>query len=177
MVLNPVALASRSYRRCLMNEPPVEPGVSYEVGGQELLDRVEPLWLELRDHHSAASVRFGDQLRSITFDGRRTGLVAGATSGLWVALAVSDPQDVGYCIASISPSGEGNIDSLFVKAGRRGQGIGEALVRRALDWFEQRSVSSISVEVLVGNEAALPFYERFGFYPRTHRLRRLTTGS
>ena len=160
-----------------MNHAPVEPGVSYEVGGDELLDRVEPLWLELRDHHSAASERFGEQLRSISFDSRRAGLVAGAANGLWVAVAVCDRQDLGYCIASISPAGEGNIDSLFVKVSHRGHGIGEALVRRSLDWFEQRSITAISVEVLVGNEAALPFYERLGFYPRTHRLRRLSTSS
>ncbi len=150
------------------------PPPTFLAGGTDLLDRVEPLWLELRAHHAAASVRFGEQLRSTSFADRRVGLIARAQLGLLVVLAIVDGIDVGYVVSSVSADRHGDIDSLFVRSDHRRSGIGESLVRQSLDWFESRSITSISVEVLVGNEAALPFYERLGFYPRTHRLRRIS---
>lgn len=149
------------------------PIATFLTGNSELLDRVEPLWLELRAHHSAASFRFGEQLRSTSFADRRVGLIAKAPLGLLTILAIVDGKDVGYVVSSISADRQGDINSLFVQSDHRRSGIGQSLVRQSLDWFQSHSISSISVEVLVGNEAALPFYERFGFYPRTHRLRRI----
>ncbi len=154
-----------------MSDPRSDPVL--DVGSGELLERVEPLWLQLREHHAGATARWGEQLRGTGFASRRAGLIAKGVGGLLVVMAKSDGRDVGYCVCSIGADGAGDIDSLFVAAAHRRSGIGQKLVARGLDWFAERAVTRISVEVLVGNEAALPFYEHFGFYPRTHRLQRL----
>lgn len=144
---------------------------SLVTGGEELFDRVGPLWNQLRNHHAGLSERFGDQLRSIDFGVRREGLLKKAAGGLHVSLATAAGRDVGYSISLIDACAEGHIESLFVEESHRNLRIGDALMRNALAWFESRAIEAISLEVLVGNERVMRFYERFGFFPRTHRLR------
>ncbi len=141
------------------------------AGGAELLERVGPLWLQLRQHHAEVSSRWAGQLMKFSFDERRDGLIAKSTGGLLILLATGDGRDVGYCVSTISADRHGEIDSIYILSTHRRLGIGHAMMSRTLDWFKQQSVRSISVDVMIGNETALPFYARYGFHPRTLRLR------
>jgi GNAT superfamily N-acetyltransferase len=137
------------------------------TGGAELLARVAPLWGELRRHHAALSPQWREQLLGSAWDARRAGLIAKAAGGLLVLLAERDGVDVGYCIATITLEGRGEIDSLFVADSHRRHGIGRALMSRAMAWLGERGASPVVVELIAGNDDALRFYESFGFKPRT----------
>ena len=76
-------------------------------------------------------------------------------------------QLVGYCVSSISPDKEGEIDSLFVETKYRSLGIGKELMNRALDWMENEGVERKIIMLAAGNEDTLPFYEKHGFIPRS----------
>ena len=45
-------------------------------------------------------------------------------------------------------------------------------MKRTLGWLDEADVRRITVAVIVGNERALSFYERFGLVPRTMILER-----
>jgi ribosomal protein S18 acetylase RimI-like enzyme len=143
---------------------------SLERGGAELLPRVEPLWSQLRTHHAELSPRWGDSLLGMSFEDRRQELLAKSSGGMLVALARRQGEDVGYCVSTIAADGTGEVDSLFVVESQRGQGIGRALISATMAWFTERCVSLVAVEIIVGNDAALRFYERRGFAARTVRL-------
>ena len=142
------------------------------AGGAELLDRVGPLWLQLRQHHADTTPQWAAQLLARPFDERRAELIAKSPRGMLVLLVSDSTRDVGYCVSGISADGHGEIDSIFVVASHRRAGIGDALMLRALEWFAGQSVQQISLDVMVGNKAAVAFYARHGFQPRTIRLRR-----
>ncbi len=158
-----------------MNAKPSPTDYSLTAGGAELLDRVGPLWLQLRQHHAEVSPRWAAQLLAMSFDERQAGLIAKATAGMLVLLATVGDRDVGYCVSTVTADGQGEVDSLYVIPTHRKLGIGHAMMSRTLQWFGQQSVRAISVEVIIGNESALPFYARYGFHPRTLRLRRASS--
>jgi ribosomal protein S18 acetylase RimI-like enzyme len=142
-----------------------------QSGGAALLDRVEPLWQQLRRHHADLSPRWRDDLLSGTFANRRAALLQKSAGGMLVSIAIHGDKDVGYCVTTISAD-VGEVDSLFVMQAHRGRGIGDALMNESLAWLQKRS-GSIVVDVLSGNEAAIRFYARYGFAPRTTRLMRI----
>lgn len=143
------------------------------TGGPELLDRLAPLWRRLRDHHARVSVQFGEDMARREFEDRRRELAAKA-DGMWIELAVdrASGNEAGYVIATQSPDGRGEIDSIYVRSAHRGSGLGHCLLDRALDWLTGRGADKISIQVVVGNEAAHGFYARHGFYPRNTILTR-----
>lgn len=146
-------------------------------GGAELLDRVQPLWVQLRRHHVDLAPRWADEMLGKTFDKRRAELLAKAATCLAVWLASVHEEDIGYCVSTITVDGTGEIDTLYVVPTYRGRGVGHALMSRAMDWFANRSVPSIVVDVISGNDAAQRFYARYGFVPRTVRMLRDGSGA
>jgi ribosomal protein S18 acetylase RimI-like enzyme len=142
-------------------------------GSEELLDRVEPLWKQLREHHASVARIWRDQLLPADFRPRREYLLSHCAGGLLVLLANIDSQDVAYCICSISAERDGEIDSLFVAPRYRRQGIATTLVTEGLRWLREREVRAIFVDVMDGNSDPMKLYERFGFRARTIRMRQL----
>ena len=57
----------------------------------------------------------------------------------------------------------GRIGLVGVDYRSRGQGVGIALVRRALEWFASHDVETVSVVTQGKNAAAMGFYQRCGF--------------
>jgi len=45
-------------------------------------------------------------------------------------------------------------------------GIGGSFIQRALECLEENAVNRKRVNVAVGNEQVLRFYQKYGFYPR-----------
>lgn len=150
--------------------------ITFISGGPELLDDIEPLWLMLRAHHAELSPMWRRGLLVADFGERKAGLARKAEGGgaLLVVLAVRGGEPCGYCVASVNSEGEGEVDSLFVAPEVRRRGIGDAMMTRAMPWLLARTRAggqSIGVDVLACNEAALRFYERYGFHLRTVRMR------
>lgn len=140
------------------------------IGGAELLDRIQPLWMQLRQHHAELAPRWSGSLLSASFEQRRMALLNKSAAGILVLIATSSGNDIGYCVSTIAADGSGEVDSLYVIPSHRGQGAGGAMLSKTLEWFADRSVESIAVEVISGNDPAQKFYARYGFVPRTVRL-------
>ncbi|MCE1253627.1 MAG: GNAT family N-acetyltransferase [Anaerolineae bacterium] len=142
--------------------------IQYLVGQQELLERVEPLWLKLNDIHLAHSNYFKHHYRRFTFAERCLHFTQDSATKLMVCLVVDQNthRDVAYVICSISPDGTGEVDSLYVDAEYRKLGVGDQLMKQSLHWMDNQQVKKRVIAVAEGNEMVLPFYQRYGFFPR-----------
>jgi len=141
--------------------------IVYEAGGAEFIDSIEDLWTELNQLHSSNSPYFKERFDAFTFNMRKNSLVqSGKDLMIVLAKDKSDHEVIGYSIASISKSDVGEIDSIFIKPDYRGCKIGDELMGQPLSWFKKRNISKVTLGVAVGNEDVLPFYEKFGFYPK-----------
>ena len=148
--------------------------IEYIEGDQTLLDQIAPLWEQLKQYHASVSTYFTDAYTDFTFDMRQKQLTEKSGDGqLRVVLARDRDRSeyVGYCVATITPDGVGEVDSLYVDNSYRGQDIGTRLTETVLNWFERNKVSSRLILVAYGNDRVLEFYRRFGFYPRSYILK------
>ncbi len=59
--------------------------------------------------------------------------------------------------------GEGDITNIVVEASQRGKGIGTALLRFLMEEGKKRGITAYTLEVRVGNAAAIHVYEKLGF--------------
>jgi diamine N-acetyltransferase len=146
------------------------PTFSYRVIGAEGLDAILPLWEKLRAHHAPLLSKFSGDAPPFNFEPRKQEILGKAAAGkIRVELVTSIPGvvDIAYCVSTVSEGGRGEIGSMFVEERFRCHGIGSQLVRHALAWMDATGASSRVVTVAHANEAALAFYERFGFQPRT----------
>lgn len=147
--------------------------VAYKAGGPELLEALEPLWRMLCEHHAGVSPDFADWFRNRDYADRKAEILAQASAGLRVQVAVAGPEAVGYCVSTLASSGQGEVDSIFVRSDFRGRGIGDYLMRDALAWLRAEGASSLVVVVVLGNDRALQWYRRFGFAQRAIKMQML----
>jgi len=140
--------------------------IVYITGLMELLDAVGPLWEKLNAHHAERSPHFAEDYAVRTYAERKAGLLQKA-GNLYVELArdTQTGRDIGYCVSLVTEDA-GVVESIFIEADYRGQGIGDTLMQHALDWMDGHNVPMKRVVVAVGNEEAFRFYERYGFQPR-----------
>ena len=156
-------------------------------GGSDLLKEIESLWHALRAHHAALSPTWRASIETATWPARRDALIAksgggvggGGGGALLVLLAKHGGggggvggDTIGYCVCTISASRQGEVDSLFVSPDFRGGGVGRALMRRAIRWFDEQGADPVVLDVLSDNPVAVSFYEQFGFASRTITMRR-----
>ncbi|MGD0407359.1 MAG: GNAT family N-acetyltransferase [Candidatus Bathyarchaeia archaeon] len=145
-----------------------KPKIKYVHGDGGMLDEIKVLWETLNRHHLSVSPYFKDYYLTLTFEERKRAILQRASGGeVRVDLALDASGElVGYCVSSIDRWLTGEIDSIFVTAKYRGQGIGRALMEKALTWLNGKGAKKKIVSVAVGNEQAYGFYSRFGFLPR-----------
>jgi len=145
-----------------------KPRIKYVHGDGGMLDEIKVLWETLNRHHLSVSPYFKDYYLTLTFEERKRAILQRASGGeVRVDLALDASGElVGYCVSSIDRWLTGEIDSIFVTAKYRGQGIGRALMEKALAWLNGKGAKKKIVSVAVGNEQAYGFYSRFGFLPR-----------
>ncbi len=77
-----------------------------------------------------------------------------------------DGRVTGYVVADVTPNyghDIGHIKDIAVHPDRRGEGIGSALLERALSILAAVGARSVKLEVRESNEAALRLYREFGF--------------
>lgn len=143
--------------------------VEYQETDITGIERIRPLWVQLNRHHHANARAFRDIYAGWTFDDRKAYFTTVAQKGsLRIDLAF-DPEHgryAGYCISSLSKDRAGEIESIYVDETYRMLGIGTNLLTRALTWLNNNGSIRNRVSVADGNEAAFPFYRKFGFYPR-----------
>jgi RimJ/RimL family protein N-acetyltransferase len=65
-------------------------------------------------------------------------------------------------------AGASELISMWVAPHARGKGVADALVAAVIAWTAERSVTSISLDVVEDNARARAFYRRQGFVERGH---------
>lgn len=141
----------------------------YRSTGISEIEVIRPLWDQLNRHHHENARAFRDVYSAWTFDDRKQYFEKLAERGLLRVDLARDPSSgryIGYCVSSLSPDRDGEIESVFVDTAYRSLGIGTALMERALAWLDSNNAARIRVPVADGNEDAFAFYRRFGFFPR-----------
>jgi ribosomal protein S18 acetylase RimI-like enzyme len=123
---------------------------------------------KLNAQHAAHSPHFAEDYAARAYTERKAYFLDKAQSGLLrveLAQDTATGQTVGYCVSLVTEEA-GAIESIFIEADYRGQGIGDTFMRHALDWMNAHNIPMKRVVVAVGNEQAFGFYERYGFRPR-----------
>lgn len=90
-----------------------------------------------------------------------------------------DNKIVGYFRGAIepapaytSPKKIGVIYDIYIAEEYRKRGIGEALMKEVLEWFELKNIKNIELSVDARNIAAINFWKKMGFFEYKLRLRR-----
>ncbi len=153
--------------------------IGFMDGDEQLLDEVKPLWEKLNEHHRKISQHFSDKYEQNTFARRKEGLLRKqGLEGLRIDIAKDMELDkkIGYCISTITKDKVGEIDSIYVDSDYRDHAIGEALMKRAIQWMDDVQVVKKVLNVADGNEQVFHFYKKFGFYPQTTILEQKNEG-
>lgn len=129
------------------------PGADAEVAGALLHDFQAEF-----DSPSPGATALRDRFASLLGDG----------TGMLVLIATSDDTPVGLGVLVVRPTSfvDGRaimLEELYVVPGRRGEGIGSAIIRRAMAEAAERGVEFFEVGVDEGDVDARRFYERHGF--------------
>jgi GNAT superfamily N-acetyltransferase len=140
----------------------------HKVGGLELLPVIKPLWERLNQMNVERSLHFGELHRNLSFEERMRAVHRKGSSGMARVEVVLDGAGapIGYCVATIDPEYNGEVDSIYVVEGERDEGLGGELLDGAIDWMRAFPVQRTFLSVTVGNFDAPRFYERHGFRPR-----------
>jgi len=137
---------------------------------QNDLDIIQLLWEKLHAHHLAVSKYFKDSRSTITFEMRKKQLIEKSFQGkvrIDLARDAATKEYIGYCVTSVDPEQQGEIESIYVEKDYRLSGIGDSLMTRALAWLETVTVKKTILGVAEGNEGVFAFYQRHNFYPKT----------
>lgn len=133
------------------------------------LDLIATLWNKLREHQRDLSPRFSDHYEKRNCKSRKTELLQKPESGSFHADVVIDQsmkKIIGYCVSTISPDIQGCLESVYVEPEYRNSGIGDRLMRQALQWMDEKQATTKTLTVGIGNERVFGFYSRYGFFPK-----------
>jgi ribosomal protein S18 acetylase RimI-like enzyme len=163
--------------------------VEFRRGSPADLPLLEPLWVSVHHHHAEVMPDLAPYV-----DDRQTWAVRSrlyaellAKPGTVLLLASADGAVIGYGLAHVSPASGtwvadtwqtgdrvGEIESLAVQPGYRGQGIGSRLLTALTAELATAGVRDLVLGVLPGNDAAIRLYQRHGFRPTWTYLSRFT---
>jgi diamine N-acetyltransferase len=146
------------------------------VGKSELLSDIKELWQKLNNHHIVSTEYFKDKYKEFTFEYRMKSLLDKTVGGdIQVLIAKDKNTDIkiGYCVSTVNSENSGEIDSLFIEEEYRRFGLGDMMIKKALEWLETKEPKEIVLTVAGGNEKVLDFYKRYGFYTTAVKLTKI----
>jgi ribosomal protein S18 acetylase RimI-like enzyme len=142
--------------------------VLYRNAEEEDLEAVLKLWKQLDAFHHQLGMSFPeteDASEKWQASFQRT---LGRFSYLWVA--ESDGNIGAFLLGRVKQSPAylggvqvGEISDLMVSESLRGQGVGENLVRMAIEQFTAAKLHSVEVQIQAGNDGGLEFWKEQGF--------------
>lgn len=140
----------------------------FTTGSVELVDFIKPLWEKLNKYHEVKSIYFSDKYKNNTFEKRKSKFVSNNNLKVRIDLIKDIEKNlyIGYCISTIDIELTGEIDSLFIEEEYRKDGLGDKLMKEAIEWLDLNKVKTKVIAVAEGNEGVLEFYKRYGFYKR-----------
>ena len=118
------------------------------------------------EHYLASSQAYGDRGLQGLNDALDLFLEQSELGFVWMAYdenGVAAICVVCYAISTSMGAVVAKLDDVSVKADRRGQGIGTALLEQLKEQLRKESVTRIDVAVHVANPEARHFYEALGF--------------
>lgn len=136
----------------------------------DVADAFEMLRVFLREdeHYLASSKAYGDRGFQGLNDALDLFLEQPELGFVW--LAYDEQGAAGVCVVCYGISTSmgavvAKLDDVSVKADRRGQGIGTALLEQLKEQLKKESATRIDVAVHLENPEARSFYEKLGFMP------------
>ena len=97
-----------------------------------------------------------------------------------LVVAEDEGQTVGFAVGalSVTPDYLGNrkvgvVTHIFVRPKFREQKIATELLGKLEEWFEERKVHSIELQVLAENDDAIDFWKRMGYENELYQFRKL----
>jgi len=94
--------------------------------------------------------------------------IADRSRGAWVGAI--DETVVGYLVTRVEDLRDGRrlgvIEDIFVEAGARSVGVGEAMMDLAMPWFKDHGCLGVDAPALPGMRETKNFFETFGFTAR-----------
>jgi len=91
---------------------------------------------------------------------RRLQMLLDSSSAGWVAMDKSG-KVIGITTPFVDEAGEQHVGSLYVEKSWHGKGVGAALMKKAIGWFDDSK--PILCGVVTYNEQAKAFYRKWGF--------------
>ena len=154
---------------------PDPPAISIRRLDRADLDRVEPLWNALREHHASVTPHSAaPRPREDSWTRRRSQYERWLSEpDAFVLIAERGDAAVGYAMTHLRagsptwPSSEraGEVETLSVHPRERGRGIGTLLLEAVEDELAALGVEELSLHVVSHNDKAMAFYERHGLRP------------
>lgn len=153
----------------------------------ERLDSTSQHWLRVIEYFSKMYDEFsqsGDLIPLGEEGAEKWGALqrklAGKTSQVSVVCSEnSERQVVGFLHASIiilpaylSEALAGHVGHLYVLPEFRKQGVAHLLVDDVMNWFTERNVTSVQLQVLCDNQKASRFWESYGFRKELFQYRK-----
>ena len=144
--------------------------------GQEVLPRLEPLWLSLHRHHAEVAPQLGAvRAPADSWAMRRTDYETWLAAGdSFVVVAEAQEQLIGYAFVRVRDnrsdtwmveSRVAEVETLCVLPDYRGQRLGEKLLDFVYAELENHGVQQVSLQVIASNAGAVRFYREQGFEP------------
>jgi ribosomal protein S18 acetylase RimI-like enzyme len=146
--------------------------VSIRQGSRDEVDRLEPLWRSLHEHHSGLPDMQPVRPLEASWKHRRSQYLDWLQKDEYTLLVAARGDElIGYLVVSLGAGAAtwdigdrtAEIETLCVLASERGTGVGRALVEAAAKVAEEAGARTVLVGVAHSNEDALRFYEHEGF--------------
>lgn len=152
--------------------------------GVEEVDRVGPLFKQLVEfHREVVEGAWPVRTEEAAWEHRRGQYrhwLGEGSARMLAAVSAGDEgaQPLGYAVLSVKPSMAswdvgaevGELETLAVAAGTRGEGIGTLLIKACEERLRAEGVAYWTVGVVEANEGATRLYERAGFRPYYRNL-------
>ncbi|GAA2622362.1 GNAT family N-acetyltransferase [Paractinoplanes durhamensis] len=143
--------------------------------GTEVVDRLEPLWLALHEHHQKVAPPAAYQPREQSWAARRTAYLSWMTSpDSFILIAEREQELIGYAMVHVGDGPDdtwvtgdkiAELETISVAPAMRGQGIGTLLLDRVDAELAAAGIDDLFIAALQGNDAAIRLYQRRGLRP------------
>jgi ribosomal protein S18 acetylase RimI-like enzyme len=138
-------------------------------------DTIARLWLEFMKEHRKMGSKYGEDLIPDVKEDAPWGVEEyyrrNIRSGNGLLLVIDEEGDIGgFMLCQVMKNipifvkeKVGYLSSVYIKPGFRGMGYSSEMFRRSMEWFEQKGITEISLNVMYCNPNAKEVYRSWGF--------------
>jgi len=123
---------------------------------------IEELWNQNKEYHIEIETYFKNKYECLNFKKRMEEIFCDDDRIIKITVAKIEETVVGYCISGIKEN-VGEIISIHVCRKNRKNNIGSELIKKHIEWMENKECKNIGVYVSSINTKTIEFYARNGF--------------